>query len=77
MIYFPAWESDYKQLVRAKLLARASLVRAVFSGAQKGTLLSWDRVIVRPVELKGEIHLQFSYFDEERISPRIILKMPR
>ena len=63
-------DSDYKLLVRAKLLDRASLVRAVFSGAQKGSSLSWDKVIVRPVELKGEIHLQFSYFDEKKDSTK-------
>lgn len=59
-------DSDYKSQIRAKLLDRASLVRAVFSGAQKGSSLPWDKVIVRPVELKGEIHLQFSYFDEKK-----------
>ena len=59
-------ESDYKSQIRAKILDRASLVRAVFSGTQKGSSLPWDRVIVRPVELKGEIHLQFSYFDEKK-----------
>jgi SAM-dependent methyltransferase len=59
-------ESDHKNLVRERILARESLVRAVFSGQQKGTSLPWTRVIVRPVEIKGEIHLQFSYFDEKK-----------
>jgi SAM-dependent methyltransferase len=62
----PAMDLDYKLQVHAKILARASLVRAVFSGAQKGSSLPWTKVIVRPVELKGEIHLQFSYFDEKK-----------
>jgi SAM-dependent methyltransferase len=59
-------DSDYKQQVRAKILTRETLIRAVFSGAQKGSSLPWTKVIVRPVELKGEIHLQFSYFDEKK-----------
>lgn len=59
-------ESDYKAQVRELLLARESLVRAVFSGGQKGASLPWTKVIVRPVELKDGIHLQFSYFDEKK-----------
>ena len=59
-------EVDYKQLVRAKILAGESLIRAVFTGQQKGSAQSWVKVVVRPVELKGQIHLQFSYFDEKK-----------
>jgi SAM-dependent methyltransferase len=59
-------DSEYKQRVRAKLLARESLIRTTFSGAQKGSSLPWVRVTIRPVELRGEIHLQFSYFDEKK-----------
>jgi SAM-dependent methyltransferase len=59
-------ESDYKAQVRELLLDRESLVRAVFSGGQKGASLPWTKVIVRPVELKDRIHLQFSYFDEKK-----------
>jgi len=62
----PPMDVDYKPQVRAKLLARDSLIRATFSGAQKGSSLAWTKVTVRPVEIKGEIHLQFSYFDEKK-----------
>ena len=57
---------DYKQQIREKILDREALIRAVFSGEQKGASLPWTKVIVRPVELKGELHLQFSYFDEKK-----------
>jgi len=59
-------DSDYRQLIRDRILARESLIRAVFSGEQKGSSLPWVKVTVRPVELKGQIHLQFSYFDEKK-----------
>jgi SAM-dependent methyltransferase len=59
-------DTEYKSEARTRLLARESLIRAVFSGGQKGTSLPWTRVVVRPVELKGGIHLQFSYFDEKK-----------
>ncbi len=41
-------------------------MRAVFSGKQKGTSVQWVKVTVRPVEIKGEFNLQFSYFDEKK-----------
>ena len=59
-------ESDYKQLVRERILQRDSLIRAQFSGKQKGSSLPWVKVTVRPVELKGQVHWQFSYFDEKK-----------
>ncbi len=59
-------EKNYKELVRERILARDELIRATFSGEQKGTSLQWNRVVVRPVEVKGKIHLQFSYFDEKK-----------
>ncbi|MFT3890563.1 MAG: SAM-dependent methyltransferase [Anaerolineales bacterium] len=57
---------DYKQLVRERLLNSTSLIRAIFTGEQKGSSLPWVKVVVRPVELKGQVHLQFSYFDEKK-----------
>ncbi len=59
-------DSDYKQLVRERILASDTFIRAVFSGEQKGASVPWVKVVVRPVELKGQVHLQFSYFDEKK-----------
>ena len=59
-------DSDYKRLVHERILARTSLIRAAFTGEQKGSSLPWVKVTVRPVELKGQVHLQFSYFDEKK-----------
>ncbi len=59
-------ESDYKQLVRERILDRESLIRAVFTGAQKGESQAWVRVTVRPVELKGALHLQITRFSEKQ-----------
>lgn len=57
---------EYKKLVRERILSRDELIRATFSGGQKGSSLLWNKVVVRPVEIKGEIHLQFSYFDDKK-----------
>ena len=59
-------KSDYQELVRERILNRRALTRAVFSGQQKGASLPWTKVVVRPVEIRGELHLQFSYFDEKK-----------
>jgi hypothetical protein len=52
-------DSDHKQLVRDRILAGDTFIRAVFSGEQKGASLPWIRVVVRPVELKGQVHCSF------------------
>ncbi len=41
--------------------------RATFGGAVRGAAPSpWVRVVVRPVEIRGERQLQFAYFDEKK-----------
>jgi len=57
---------DYKQLIQKRILAQETFVRAVFSGEQKGKFVQWVKVTVRPVGIKGEFNLQFSYFDEKK-----------
>lgn len=59
-------DSDYRQLVRERILEGGAFIRAVFSGEQKGASVPWMKVVVRPVELKGQVHWQFSYFDEKK-----------
>ena len=59
-------ESNYTDKVRSRMLARDTFIRAQFTGEQKGAEMPWIKVIVRPVELRGEVHLQFSFFDEKK-----------
>src|SRR5438034_7079608 len=40
--------------------------RATFGGPARGARPPWVRVVVRPLELRGERHLQFSYFDSKK-----------
>lgn len=41
--------------------------RATFSGTQRGVQrVPWSRVTIRPIDLRGERCLQFSYFDGKR-----------
>ncbi|HXQ34020.1 MAG TPA: SAM-dependent methyltransferase, partial [Anaerolineales bacterium] len=59
-------KQDYKKLVQDHILNQDTFVRSVFSGGKKGSSLEWVKVVVRLVEIKGLINLQFSYFDEKK-----------
>jgi hypothetical protein len=57
------WDKDSLQsLVREKVLG-PDISRATFAGVHRGGPSQWVRVTVRPVEIRGERRLQFSYFD--------------
>ena len=59
-------DQDYKQSVMKRILDSENFVRAVFSGQKKGASLRWNKVTMRPVEIKGEINLQISHFDDKQ-----------
>lgn len=66
MTYNFSMEINYTDKVRERVLARDTFIRAVFTGAQKGAEMEWIKVVVRPVEIRGEVHLQFSFFDDKK-----------
>jgi Methyltransferase domain len=54
------------RLVIETILA-SDFCRATFGGAVRGPAASpWVRVVIRPVDLRGERYLQFSYFDARK-----------
>ncbi|WP_420642016.1 class I SAM-dependent methyltransferase [Candidatus Leptofilum sp.] len=58
--------SDYQKTVRNAILDEANFVRATFSGRQRGQTIRWQKLELRPVEVRGKRHLQFSFFDEKQ-----------
>jgi hypothetical protein len=54
--------ADYKTTLAKAILDPITLVRATFSGKAGKGEPPWRRVVVRPVLIKGEQHLQFSHF---------------
>ena len=55
-----------RRLVTETVLG-ADFRRATFAGVARGeNPLAWARVVVRPVAVRGEPHLQFSYFDAKK-----------
>ena len=58
--------TDYQDTIRNAILDEANFVRATFSGRQRGQEIRWQRLELRPVEVKGQRHLQFSFFDAKQ-----------
>lgn len=59
-------DTDFRAVVAEAILDADAFVRAAFSGRQRGAVLEWERVTVRPVLIRGRQHLQFSYYDATR-----------
>ena len=57
---------DYRQLLRNLLIDTKQLVRATFSGRQRGKELEWKKLVIRPVIIRDETHLQFTFYDERK-----------
>jgi SAM-dependent methyltransferase len=54
-----------RELVNSTVLG-PDFRRATFGGVTRSAPSPWRRVVVRPVELRGELFLQFSYFDGKK-----------
>jgi SAM-dependent methyltransferase len=61
-----ASETSYQQLVKETLLHDDQLIKLILSVPGNKQDLPWTKVVVRPVLLRGERHLQFSYFDAHK-----------
>ncbi len=57
---------QYKDQIRGAALDDETLVRLTLKGKLHGAALDWRQIIVRPVLIKNERHLQFSYFSERQ-----------
>ncbi|MBN1933909.1 MAG: SAM-dependent methyltransferase [Anaerolineae bacterium] len=58
--------SDYQEQIKQRIFDQATFVKANFNGRRRGYQIHWQRVTVRPVEIRGRRHLQFSYFTDRR-----------
>lgn len=57
-------------LVRDAILNAGHFVEAVFQGARQSDQFPWQRVTIRPILLKGQRYLQFSFFDGKQTFAR-------
>jgi SAM-dependent methyltransferase len=58
--------TDYKQLIRDNIIHNEDFIKATFSGQHRDQTIPWTRVTVRPVLVRGQKHMQFSYFDAKK-----------
>lgn len=56
---------EWQEEIRTAILG-ADFRRATFGGIVRGTGSPWKRVVVRPVAIRDQVQLQFSYFDERK-----------
>src|SRR5690349_14197809 len=57
---------DYQQLITQAVLDENAFVRLTMRGIVRGPAAPWQKITVRPIELRGRRQLQFSYFDAKR-----------
>src|SRR6266852_3710834 len=57
---------DYEPQIRDSTLNNDDFIKATFSGQPRDRASAWMKVIVRPVLVRGQKHIQFSYFDAKK-----------
>ncbi|HVB74471.1 MAG TPA: SAM-dependent methyltransferase [Ktedonobacteraceae bacterium] len=57
---------DYKEQIKYVVLDEERFVRLTLKGQIRAPLLPWRQVMVRPVLIKNERYLQFSYFTQKQ-----------
>lgn len=57
---------DYRAIVREVILDAPNFLRATLSGQQRGETIPWIKVTLRPVEVRGDLNVQFAYYDAKR-----------
>ncbi len=57
--------TDYRTLVQTQI-ASTGFVEAVFKGQRRGDPPIWREVTIRPIQIKDQRQLQFSYFDAQQ-----------
>src|SRR5713226_9167133 len=57
---------DYKKQIELLVLDEQTFVRLTMKGQIREQLLPWRQVTVRPVQIKNERYLQFSYLTQKQ-----------
>ncbi len=57
---------EYQKQIKRLVLDEAAFIRLTMKGKIRQGVLPWRQVVVRPIMLKGERRLQFSYFTQKQ-----------
>lgn len=55
-------ETNYRQVVKELVLDQEKFARLTLQGKVRGEAVPWRKIVVRPVVIKGQRHLQVSWF---------------
>ena len=58
--------AEYQEMVKERVLDEQTFVKLTMKGKVHGQDVPWRQITVRPVLIKDQRHLQFSYFDAKR-----------
>src|SRR3954447_24694365 len=57
---------DYRATLRRAVLDETTFVRLTMQGKVRGPSVPWNKIVVRPVLVRQQRHLQISYFDTKQ-----------
>jgi SAM-dependent methyltransferase len=57
---------EYREQIKRMVLDEETFVRLTMKGRVRAGDVPWRQIVVRPVLIKGERHLQFSYFSDKQ-----------
>ena len=63
-------ETDFQTMLASAIQDADTFVSATFSGRQRNTRPEWEKISLRPVELKGQRHLQVLFWDGQQTFTR-------
>src|SRR5437764_14097048 len=58
--------NEYKEQIKRMVLDEQTFVRLILKRGRREGTIPWRQVIVRPVLIKNERHVQFSYFTDKQ-----------
>jgi|APSaa5957512622_1039677.scaffolds.fasta_scaffold29078_4 hypothetical protein len=59
-------QEDYKDLLKTSIFREESFLRLTLSGKIRGKDAPWIKAVVRPIELRGKLKYQITYYDQKR-----------
>ncbi len=59
-------QDTYQTELAALVFTEATFVRLTLSGVVRGPAVPWTRIVVRPVQIKGQRSTQISFFDQRK-----------
>jgi SAM-dependent methyltransferase len=66
----PSGDDEHEEVLARAVLDDPAFLRLTATGRMPGATMPWTKVAVRPVQVKGQRRVQFSYFDRKKDTSR-------